>query len=369
MRTFTPVNLKWLQLAKKIKLKKWELYPPFGRKPTKDLFDSLNGTENFQKGKFVNQISIEMKMDVKKMISLLRDYIKGNSKIRPNQAIPVEALNLELFQQNKEDKVVWFGHSTILLKIDGKVLLIDPMFGKSPSPFPFLGGRRFSEKLPIEIEELPEIDVILISHDHYDHLDYFTIRKLKNKVEQFIVPLGVGGHLERWGIEKNRIKELNWWEELQYKGLTFVCAPTRHFSGRTLTDRNSTLWSSWVIFGEEKKLYFSGDGGYGPHFKKIGQKYGPFDIALIECGQYDERWAPVHMTPEETAQAFLDVKGKLLFPIHWAAFTLSLHDWTDPIERVTKAARERDLEIATPKIGEIVEMGSINYPISTWWKN
>jgi L-ascorbate metabolism protein UlaG (beta-lactamase superfamily) len=246
-------------------------------------------------------------------------------------------------------------------------LLLDPMFGRSPSPFPIFGPKRYSVKLPIEIEELPTIDAVIFSHDHYDHLDYGSIRKLKAKVKQFIVPLGVAGHLVRWGVDPKIIQEHDWWDEFTFRGLTLASTPARHFSGRGLGGRDTSLWCSWVILSEDTRIFFSGDSGYGPHFKEIGSKYGPFDLTLMECGQYNERWAGIHMMPEETVQAHLDVQGKLMIPIHWGAFTLALHSWSDPVERAVKAAKQLGSAIATPRIGETVSIGAAEYPNSTWW--
>lgn len=326
-------------------------------------------SRNYNQGKFVNQISTSIDTRVGTMLSILRDYIKGNPKLRPADPIPVQPIEPRFFKDNKQSKVVWFGHSTLLMKLDGKTILLDPMFGKGLSPVEFFGGKRYSEKLPVEVEEIDAIDTILISHNHYDHLDYATIKKLSDKVKRFFVPLGVGRQLGRWGVAPEKIKELDWWNEVEVDGLTLACTPARHFSGRGICDRDATLWCSWVIAGQHTKVYFSGDSGYGPHFAEIGNKYGPFDLTFMECGQYDERWSAIHMMPEETVQAQLDVQGKRMIPIHWGAFTLALHDWDDPVERVVKAAKAKGICISTPKIGETVIIGSEECPDSTWWRN
>lgn len=343
-------------------------YPAFGGKLSKEKRHALDRSDNFSNGKFVNQIPTSMNTGFITTLTILRDFIRGNPKGRPDSLLPVENLESLFIQENKQAKITWFGHSAFLLELDGKNLLFDPMFGPSPSPFPQFGGKRYSGDLPLNLEELPVIDAVFLSHDHYDHLDYGTIKGIKDKVKQFFVPLGVGKHLERWGVDQEKIKEHDWWSEFEFEGLTLACTPARHFSGRSLTDRNSTLWCSWVVIGKQSKVYFSGDSGYGPHFKEIGEIYGPFDYTLMECGQYDKRWSAIHMMPEETVQAHLDVKGNIMIPIHWAAFTLALHDWTDPIERVRKAAKEKGAAISTPKIGERVIIGSVEYPKSTWWK-
>lgn len=342
--------------------------PVFGRRTSQDKIQQFNESANFINGKFVNQERTTMDASLRTSLSIARDFIKPNPNRKPAAPLPVERLAFSGEKQDTGTKVTWFGHSAFLIEIDGKRLLLDPMFGTAPSPFPAFGGKRYSEKLPFEIEDLPFIDAVLFSHDHYDHLDYGTIKKLRDKTGRFFVPLGVGSHLERWGVAPGNIEEHNWWDEMEFQGLSLACTPSRHFSGRSLTDRNATLWCSWIITGQEEKIFFSGDSGYGPHFKEIGEKYGPFDLALMECGQYDERWAALHMMPEETVQAHIDVKGKLMIPIHWGAFTLSVHDWTDPVERAQKAAKERGVLICTPKIGETVHVSSEEYPTVPWWK-
>ena len=328
-------------------------YPAFGGKVPK-------------RQRFENLIPTSMGMNGENMLSMLKDYMRGNPKRRPPKALPFEKVRLPL--EASQPKITWFGHSTFIIEINGKTLLLDPMFGRTPSPFPMFGAGRFSQALPLRVEDLPEIDIVLISHDHYDHLDHSSISKIKDKVKQFLVPLGVGSHLVRWGVNPAHIHELNWWDELSLGEFDFACTPARHFSGRNVTNRDSTLWCSWVIKSEQTSLFFSGDSGYGPHFKEIGEKHGPFELTLMECGQYDRRWEAIHMFPEQTVQAHIDLNGKWMIPIHWGAFTLSLHDWTDPIERVTKAANEKDVKIATPKIGEPVMIGSEKYPQTAWWR-
>ncbi|MEL6650741.1 MAG: MBL fold metallo-hydrolase [Bacteroidota bacterium] len=298
-------------------------------------------------------------------------FLRSDPSRQPGEPQPIESITSETLAQNPDSvtRVSWFGHSAFLLQIDGVNLLLDPMLGKTPSPHPWMGTKRYTDQLPINIEDLPHIDAVLISHDHYDHLDYESIVKLRDKVDAFFVPLGVGAHFVRWGVPEEKITEHNWWEESQFEGLTLACTPARHFSGRGLTDRMTTLWSSWVIIGQQDTIYFSGDSSYGPHFKEIGEKYGPFDFAMMECGQYNKMWKDVHMMPEETAQAGVDVKAKLLMPIHWGAFTLALHSWTDPIERVSKKAKELGLTITTPKIGEPIFLRKESFPTEPWWED
>lgn len=343
-------------------------YPPLGGKSSKESQRRIHESVNYVDGKFRNQIPTSMDYNLKDTGKALIDTIKGQPEGRPKGSLLVEPFDAKAFLNNPEDQVIWFGHSTLLLKVTGALVLLDPVFAKYASPVPYVGPKRYSDRLSAQIEDLPELDVVVISHDHYDHLDYDSIRKLKGKVTQFIVPLGVAGHLTKWGVDSDRIKELDWWEEVSAQGLTFVSTPARHFSGRGGSSAGSTLWSSWVILGQQSKVYFSGDSGYGPHFKEIGEKYGPFDLTLIETGQYDKKWANIHMMPEESVQANLDVQGERMMPIHWGAFTLALHSWTDPIERAKQAADQLGVALTTPKIGETVIIGSKEFPSTEWWK-
>ncbi|MDM5317041.1 MBL fold metallo-hydrolase [Fictibacillus sp. b24] len=344
------------------------LHPAFGQKPSKKKIQHYNTFDHYHNGSFINQIPTEMATDFRSMLPVLKEFLKGNPNRQPKQAIPVKPFQYPAKNNTKATNVTWFGHSAFLIEIDGKRVLLDPMFGKAPSPVPWFGNKRYSKELPFRVEDLPEIDLVVFSHDHYDHLDYGSIKKLKHKVKQFVVPLGVAGHLKRWGVEREQIKECNWWDEVEMAGIGLVCTPARHFSGRSLTDRNSTLWCSWVLKGKDSKIYFSGDSGYGPHFREIGEKYGPFDLTLMECGQYHEKWAAIHMMPEETVQAHIDVRGKTMLPIHWGAFSLSLHDWVDPVERALKAADKQGVEVFTPMIGETVAVHSENFPKQKWWR-
>ncbi|MBL4710551.1 MAG: MBL fold metallo-hydrolase [Flavobacteriales bacterium] len=345
------------------------LSPEFGGKHKETDIKRYQQSKHFKKGKFENLSETNMDMSFKETMATLVDYIKGVPNSKPDFELPVEKIDSTNWEQNDTtDRIFWFGHSAFLLKLDGKNILIDPMLGEVPAPHPLLGGKRYSSSLPIEIEKLPRIDVVLISHDHYDHLDYGTIQLLKDKTNQFMVPLGVGAHLRSWGIEENRIEEFDWWQELTYEHIQLAFTPSRHFSGRGLGDRFSTLWGSWVIKGKSKSLFFSGDSGYGDHFKRIGETYGPFDFAMMECGQYNEKWADIHMMPEESAQASADVKASKVMPIHWGAFTLSIHSWIDPVERFTKEANRLNLAHYVPKIGEEIKLSEIGTRFEQWWK-
>jgi L-ascorbate metabolism protein UlaG (beta-lactamase superfamily) len=340
--------------------------PQFGKSPTDEQLVEYALADNHRNGIFVNQTTTTLDFPG---FGIMWEFIKGSPKRRPSkniEVLPIDSLGIVQHDQESA-QLTWFGHSAFLLQLDGKTILLDPMFGSTPAPHPMLGNKRYSKELPIAIEKLPHIDAIIISHDHYDHLDYGSILKLKDKVDRFYVPLGVGNHLIEWGVPASQIEELNWWDSTTLDHINLVSAPARHFSGRGLSDRSTTLWCSWIIQGANEHIYFSGDGGYGPHFKEIGEKYGPFDISLMECGQYNEKWASIHMMPEETAQAAVDLNSKVMMPIHWGAFTLALHDWTDPADRVTKAAANLGMPVTTPRIGQPIILGA-SYPDLRWWE-
>lgn len=347
-----------------------QLSPQFGGKPTENDKIGYKESPYYHKGKFENEIPTPMNLSFLQYVSLLKKYIVGVPNQAPQNELPVQKLDSAAIVNHPDSltRITWFGHSAFLLQMDGQTILIDPMFGDVPAPHPWLGTKRFSNGLPIEIEKLPNIDAVIFSHDHYDHLDYGSVIKLKDKVGKFYVPLGLGAHLREWGVPKDDIHELNWWDEIVHQGITLACTPARHFSGRGLSDRFSTFWCSWAIIGKTKKIYFSGDSGYGPHFKAIGDKYGPFDFAMMECGQYNELWHNIHMMPEETAQASIEVQAKLMMPIHWGSFVLALHTWSDPVERLSKKAAELNQPFVIPQIGEPLVLEQQELPNSQWWR-
>ncbi len=348
-----------------------KFYPSFGGDLSEERKSQYLNSTQFKEGVFANtQEDVPKDPSFSEILTMTRKFFFTNVENgTPKKQIAVKEVDsMELADNHSKTRLIWFGHSAFLLQMDGKNILIDPMFGEVPAPHPWLGGKRFSKKLPIAVAKLPKIDAVLISHDHYDHLDYDSILQLKDKVGVFYVPLGVGVHLEAWDIPINRIVELDWWQEVSFKGLQFVCTPAQHFSGRKFNNRQSTLWSSWVIKSDEESIFFSGDSGYSTHFKEIGEKYGPFDFAMLECGQYNKMWPDIHMFPEETAQAGVDVKAKLIMPIHWGAFKLALHSWTDPVNRVIKKAEELNIPVLTPEIGAPIELGSTQQRDLKWWE-
>lgn len=342
--------------------------PQFGGKPNEESLVKIQNSPNFNGDGTFKNLQLTLANTGMKLSTIPKFFINGDNKI-PKNELPSKKLNKAYFDNEpQQPRITWFGHSALFVEMEGLNIFIDPMLGDVPAPHPLLGNPRFNKELPISIENLPEIDLVLISHDHYDHLDYESILKLKNKVKQFYVPLGIKAHLTIWGVSEEKIKEFDWWEKSSINGIEFISTPARHFSGRGFT-RNNTLWCSWVLKSANNSIFFSGDSGYGKHFKEIGDKYGPFDLAMMECGQYNEQWAHIHMMPEETIQASVDVKTKLMMPIHWGAFKLALHEWTDPIVRASNKAKELNVKMATPIIGEAIVLNGEKYPSENWWVN
>ena len=344
-------------------------YVPLGSTPDKRQRDRFAGLDNYREGKFANADDREPTIGMAVGLSMLKDSLfTGDVQRHPSGDLPVAEIDWELIG-SEQDSLTWFGHSSVLLSLDGHKLFIDPMLGNRASPLSFAGSLRYSKGWLEVAGRLPEIDAVLLTHDHYDHLDYESICALKDKVGHFYVPLGVGAHLERWGVEVARITELNWWDEVQFKGLTLALTPSKHFSGRGLFNRNSTLWGGWAVLGNKTRFYTSGDGGYGSHFKEIGETYGPFDLVLMEGGQYDPRWETSHMAPEQSVQAAIDVRGDKMMLVHWAAFTLAFHSWTDPIERASKEAQRQGVELVTPQVGETLPLEKLaTYTSASWWE-
>lgn len=341
----------------------------FGTKPGKEYQEKFLRSPHYNKEEkiFLNRrqnLVKEMRKKAFSVSTFVEFFSKGTDRV-PAKKLPEIKPDIQDFLKPSEDiKVIWFGHSTFLLNLAGKIILVDPVFSDSASPFSFM-IKRF-QKPVLELSELPEIDHIVISHDHYDHLDMESVKFFENKAVSFIVPLGVSSHLIGWGINKDRITELDWWENKKFDGIEFIAAPAQHFSGRNGIHENSTLWASWIIQNEKHKIYFSGDSGYDTHFKEIGEKLGPFDIAFIENGQYNEKWHAVHMLPEESVKAYFDLRAKRYFPVHWGMFVLSFHPWYEPIVKISQAAKKDGINLISPKLGEAITIND-QYENKSWW--
>ena len=273
----------------------------------------------------------------------------------PRGAIPVQTLTQAQLLAAPDNTLFRLGHSTMLIKLGGAFYLTDPVFSKRASPVQWAGPARFHAP-PISIADLPPIRAVILSHDHYDHLDYAAVRELAPKTDYFVTPLGVGDRLTGWGIPAAKVRQLDWWQSTQVDDVTLTATPARHFSGRSLSDGNQTLWASFVIHHPDVKLFFSGDTGYFDGFKAIGAALGPFDVAMIETGAYNVMWPDVHMLPEDTLQAFLDVDAAWLMPVHNGTFDLALHAWQEPFERIVALAEAQGAKVATPQMGEALDL-------------
>ncbi|MEU8331341.1 MBL fold metallo-hydrolase [Micromonospora sp. NPDC048839] len=300
--------------------------------------------------------------------NLLRELIFGKQKRRPTAPVPLlrPTGGPEAADTADELNIVWYGHASTLIEIEGRRVLLDPIWSDRCSPSGLVGPRRLHEP-PVGIDELPPLDAILISHDHYDHLDMATVRALlAGQSAPFLVPLGVGAHLDRWGVPAERIIELDWSESHQVAGLEITATAAQHFSGRGLR-RDGTLWSSWVVAGARRTVFYTGDSGYFDGYAEIGAEHGPFDVTLMQIGAYDSAWPTIHMFPEEAVAAHLDLRGGLLVPVHWATFNLALHDWSEPVDRLWAEAKARDVRLAVPRPGERVV---VDEPpaVAGWWQ-
>lgn len=327
---------------------------PVNYDPKKEVFLNSYALEKDRTFSFTNSL---------KMLSVL----KNSSPIRsPKSPLPTIKPNLDAFKSPQDKDSVpflWLGHSSFLIRIQNQNILIDPVFGPA-SPVSF-AVKRF-QPAPIDISELPPIDIVVFSHNHYDHLDARFFKKFSANQTIFLAPLKVGALLAQLGVSKESIYELDWWEQIEINDLTYTLTPAQHFSGRGITDRFKTLWGSWCIRSDRHHFFYSGDSGYGPHFKEIGKKLGPFDFTFIENGQYNQLWKFVHQLPEEAVQSHLDLKGKTLMPVHWGAFSLAPHAWNEPIIRIAQEAKNRQVPLITPKIGQVFDL--TKPPVfEPWW--
>lgn len=343
-----------------------KLNPQFGGKIDEEELNKLSKSPQWKDKVFENQIETKMDMSAGKIPGLLWKQLTARAGRSPKEPLPIIPFDINTWQANEEPKFVWYGHSVLLLQLNGKNLLIDPMFGGNAAPVAPFKVKRFSLDTLSIIDDLPNLDAILISHDHYDHLDLASIRRLKNKCNNWLVALGVQRHLTHWGVPQTQIQELDWWDKIDFKGIEITFTPSRHFSGRGINDRTKSLWGGFSFITGNYSVYWSGDGGEGPHFKEIGDKLGPFHWAFMENGQYNELWHAIHMYPEEAIIAGIEAKSEVLTPVHWAGFPLALHHWKDPIERFVTAAKNKNQTIHVPQLGEIVDM-TLQNDFEAWW--
>jgi len=297
--------------------------------------------------------------------TLLREAVFGKQQRRPRDPVPLATPSTGV-EAIEGIQITWYGHASALVEMDGARVLLDPVWSERCSPSQLVGPRRL-HPVPVPLSELPQLDAILISHDHYDHLDRATVLELVHtQSAPFLVPLGIGAHLDAWGVPEERVIELDWAEDQQIGPLTLTATAAQHFSGRAFT-RNNTLWASWVIAGSEQKVFYTGDSGYFGGYAEIGTAYGPFDATLVQIGAYGVAWPDIHMFPEEAVQAHLDVRGDLLIPVHWCTFNLAFHDWSEPVERLWREAKARGVRLAVPRPGQTIDVADPP-AVDDWWE-
>ena len=338
------------------------LAPTFGANPSGDSLKRIEASPNYHNGRFRNLTETRLSTRDPSEPLDLASWLNPPEDKNPRAPLPSQKFDPAALTPGS---FVWLGHSTILFRTDSQVLLTDPVFNRA-SPIPVF-GKPFSMQHPPSLASLPEIDIVLISHDHYDHLDHVTIAGLAKTSTQFLVPLGVGAHLQRWGVPQSRITEFDWYDSRTINNTEFTMTPARHFSGRGFTNRFKTLWGSWVVKATSLNVFFSGDTGYFEDIKSIGSNYGPFDISFMENGAYSKDWTQIHMMPEESVQASVDINSRVYFPIHWGKFDLAQHQWKEPVKRATAKAQELGVTVATPIIGEVFTL--TNPPQQDWWTN
>jgi len=336
----------------------------FGKNPDAKATEKIKNSANYKNGAFQNLSHTEVMRKGASYPKMIKDFLNKPKDTTPQQRIPSIKTDLKNLD-DKEPVIVWFGHSSYLIKHKGITVLVDPVFSGHASPFSF-SVKTFPGSDIYKPADMPDIDMLIITHDHFDHLDYKTVVALQPKANHIYTSLGVASHLKSWGIPAEKITEFDWWDTQKITdNIQLTAAPARHFSGRKL-GRGKTLWSSFILELNGYRIYIGGDSGYDSHFKTIGEKFGSFDIAILECGQYGKDWPLIHMMPEEVVQAAKDLNAKLLLPVHWAKFSLSLHAWNEPIERVVKAAADFDQLITTPMIGEPFVLNKL-LPENKWW--
>jgi L-ascorbate metabolism protein UlaG (beta-lactamase superfamily) len=341
--------------------------PPFGAAPSGERRARVERSKHYANGAFRN-LEPTHKLQPGTFGEMVRHSLFGDEQREPPRAPKVVRRRAADYTSAPASglRATWIGHATVLLEIDGARVLVDPIFSERCSPFSFAGPRRFAPP-PIALAELPQIHAVVISHDHYDHLDMATIQALSARGARFAVPLGIGAHLQRWGVPVDRISDLDWYEHVELHGLRLTATPARHYSGRGLLGGDGTLWASWVIAGARHRVFFSGDTGYSREFARIGRQFGPFDLTLIKIGASDPTWQEIHMSPEEAVRTHRDVRGELLLPIHWGTFNLGNHAWNEPADRAVAAARAAGVRIAVPRPGAWVEPAAPP-PLAAWWR-
>ncbi|WP_320169422.1 MBL fold metallo-hydrolase [Maridesulfovibrio sp.] len=342
----------------------------FGKTPEGDQLVRLESSPNYSDGEFRNQIPTTVLAEGQSTIKIIvNGWFSSKERLRPEEPLPTVRTDLsgpDALDRNK-DVLIWLGHSAYFIQLGGSRILVDPVFSDHAAPFSFL-NKTFPGTDLYTPDDMPEIDCLLITHDHWDHLDYYTVLALKQKVREVICPLGVGAYFEFWGYPKDRIREVDWYTTVNHEnGLSVSAVPARHYSGRSFS-KNKTLWAGFVIEADGRRIFLSGDSGYGPHFKDIANKFGKFNLAALDGGQYDSRWPLIHMTPEEAVRACEDLGAENMLLAHVGRFCISAHSWDEPFIRAAEAGRGRDFHLLTPKIGEPVNLDGSGNDFTAWWE-
>lgn len=343
------------------------LHPKFGRKPEGKRLEIMKKSPHYRDGAFHNlSITPVMAEGVSYWSVAMEFAFKKVPFAKPEDSIPSIKTDLHKLDLSK-DVMVWFGHSSYFIQLEGKRYLVDPIFSGAASPVSFTTNA-FKGANNYSADDMPEIDYLIITHDHWDHLDYETVKKLQHKVKKVICGLGVGEYLEYWGYNPNNIIEKDWYETIDLGNNTTIhTMPTRHFSGRTFV-RNRTLWMAYILQTESYKIYLSGDGGYDKHFKQAGEVFGEFDLAILENGQYNPKWKYIHSLPEDVVKEANDLKTKRLFPTHSSKFVLALHPWAEPLNRISELSKNQSYKLLTPMIGQVISLRDSNYSFTKWWE-
>lgn len=339
----------------------------FGSKAQGARLERMQASARFKDGVFHNTTPVGLGLKKGTTLATVKEYMYGGQRRVPSGALPiVDPLEAWLRPAESGLRATWLGHSTVLLEIDGMRVLTDPVWGERVSPLPFAGPKRF-HPAPVEIEKLPRLDAVVISHDHYDHLDYPSILRLIPLDVPIVTSLGVGAHLEAWGLPAHRITELDWWESHRIGALTITAAPSQHFSGRSVADRNRTSWSALAMRGPRHAVFFSGDTGLTEEYAEINRKLGPFDLILLEVGAWHPNWGDIHLGPENALRAHALLGGGAFLPVHWGTFNLAMHAWDEPAELLVKLA-PTDAPLIMPRLGQPIEPGHVQ-SVDPWWRD
>jgi L-ascorbate metabolism protein UlaG (beta-lactamase superfamily) len=340
----------------------WQVPAAVGGRPSGERLARMRASPNYRDGAFHNPVPASI---AGPSGSMLRDLAAGKERRRPAGPVPLRVPDFHTAADGL--RVSWLGHATVLVELDGRRILFDPVWSERVSPSSLLGPRRL-HPVPVPLADLPPVDAVVISHDHYDHLDMTTIRRIAAlwPDTRFVVPLGVGAHLERWRVPASRIDDLDWGESVTVAGIELTATAARHFSGRLKPGGNGTLWASWVVAGASQRVFYTGDSGFFDGYREIGERHGPFDVTFIQVGAYSPYWPDIHMTPEEGVDTHRAVRGGLLVPVHWGTFNLAMHSWSEPVERLLTAAG--DVQVAVPRPGELLTVADAPDP-DGWWRD